>query len=146
MLIGAWADAEPARPAGRGLPDARRGHAERVAALHMIEPRADRPRTITVGADKATMRKTLSTSCARWTDTACGAEHQQPQFCHRRGERPVTAAIPSASASASALRRHLAGSRRAPDKSFGAAAPEGLLLRCRCYNLVRLPKLIAEAA
>jgi hypothetical protein len=29
------------------------GHAERVAALHMIEPRADRPTTITLGADKA---------------------------------------------------------------------------------------------
>src|SRR4051812_39832770 len=29
------------------------GHAERVAALHMIEPRADRPTAITVGADKA---------------------------------------------------------------------------------------------
>jgi transposase len=28
------------------------GHAERVAALHMIEPFADRPRTITLGADK----------------------------------------------------------------------------------------------
>lgn len=29
------------------------GHAERVAALHMIEPRADRPKAITLGADKA---------------------------------------------------------------------------------------------
>jgi transposase len=29
------------------------GHAERVAALHMIEPRADRPRAVTLGADKA---------------------------------------------------------------------------------------------
>jgi hypothetical protein len=29
------------------------GHAERIAALHMIEPRADRPQAITVGADKA---------------------------------------------------------------------------------------------
>ena len=29
------------------------GHAERIAALSMIEPRADRPRTITLGADKA---------------------------------------------------------------------------------------------
>ena len=28
------------------------GHAERVAALHMIEPRAERPRRITLGADK----------------------------------------------------------------------------------------------
>jgi transposase len=29
------------------------GHAERIAALHMIEPRADRPNAITLGADKA---------------------------------------------------------------------------------------------
>jgi hypothetical protein len=29
------------------------GHAGRIAALHMIEPRADRPRPITLGADKA---------------------------------------------------------------------------------------------
>ncbi|MER9586556.1 IS5 family transposase [Mesorhizobium sp. M0276] len=29
------------------------GHAERVAALHMIEPRAERPQAITLGADKA---------------------------------------------------------------------------------------------
>jgi transposase len=29
------------------------GHAERVAALHMIEPHADRPRAVTLGADKA---------------------------------------------------------------------------------------------
>ena len=29
------------------------GHAERVAARHMIEPRADRPTAITLGADKA---------------------------------------------------------------------------------------------
>jgi transposase len=28
------------------------GHAERMAALHMIEPRADRPRPITLGGDK----------------------------------------------------------------------------------------------
>ena len=29
------------------------GHAERVAALHMIEPRADRPKRITLAADKS---------------------------------------------------------------------------------------------
>jgi hypothetical protein len=29
------------------------GHAERIAALHMIEPRADRPKPITLGAGKA---------------------------------------------------------------------------------------------
>ena len=29
------------------------GHAERIAALHMIEPRADRSTPVTLGADKA---------------------------------------------------------------------------------------------
>ena len=29
------------------------GHAERIAALHHIQPRADRPTPITLGADKA---------------------------------------------------------------------------------------------
>lgn len=29
------------------------GHAERIAALHMIEPHADRAQAITLGADKA---------------------------------------------------------------------------------------------
>src|SRR5579859_6801061 len=53
VLHRAWADGEPPRPAGRRLPDAGDGHAERVAALHMIEPRADRPTAITLGADKA---------------------------------------------------------------------------------------------
>ena len=33
------------------------GHAERIAALHMIEPRADRPRPITLGADKILCRR-----------------------------------------------------------------------------------------
>jgi hypothetical protein len=33
--------------------DARLTHAERIAALHMIEPRADRPQAITLSADKA---------------------------------------------------------------------------------------------
>ncbi len=41
------------------------GHAERVAALHMVEPRADRPAAITLGADKPMTRRTSSTSCAR---------------------------------------------------------------------------------
>jgi hypothetical protein len=41
------------------------GHAERIAALHMIEPRADRPRPITLGADKAYAPRTSSMNCAR---------------------------------------------------------------------------------
>jgi Transposase domain (DUF772) len=41
------------------------GDAERIAALPMIEPRADRPQAITVGADKPTTPRISSTNCAR---------------------------------------------------------------------------------
>ncbi len=34
------------------------GHAGRMAALAMIEPRADRPQSITLGADRAMTRPT----------------------------------------------------------------------------------------
>ena len=44
LLHGTCADREPQLPrCRRGLSEAN-GHAERIAALHMIEPRADRPR------------------------------------------------------------------------------------------------------
>jgi hypothetical protein len=39
------------------------GHAERAAALALIEPYADRPRTITLGLTKPLTPRTLSTSC-----------------------------------------------------------------------------------
>jgi hypothetical protein len=41
------------------------GHAKRIAALHMIESRADLPRPITLGADKGMRSRTPSTNCAR---------------------------------------------------------------------------------
>ena len=61
------------------------GHAERVAALAMIEPRADRPRAITLGADKAYDAEDFVNELRSMTvDTACGAEHQRPKFGDRR--------------------------------------------------------------
>jgi transposase len=41
------------------------GHAERIAALHMIEPRADRPQAITLAADKPMTPRISSTNCGR---------------------------------------------------------------------------------
>lgn len=41
------------------------GHAERLAALDMIEPHADRPTAIKLGSDTPVTQKTSSTSCAR---------------------------------------------------------------------------------
>jgi hypothetical protein len=53
LVHGPRPDGEPQRPFGRRLSDACGGHAERIAALHRIEPHADRPHAITLGADKA---------------------------------------------------------------------------------------------
>ena len=41
------------------------GHAERVAALHMIEPRADRPRASRWAPTRAMTPRISSTNCAR---------------------------------------------------------------------------------
>jgi hypothetical protein len=51
---------EPTWSAGRRLPDLPDGHAERVAALHMIAPGADRPTAITLGADKSLHLRNVS--------------------------------------------------------------------------------------
>ena len=53
LLHGACADGEPQRPLVDACSTWADGHAERIAALHMIEPRADRPQAITLGFDKA---------------------------------------------------------------------------------------------
>ena len=53
VLHRAWADGEPSWPAVDACLTLADGHAERVAALHMIEPRADLPTAITLGADEA---------------------------------------------------------------------------------------------
>ena len=61
------------------------GHAERIAALHMIEPRADRPRPITLGADKGYDAEDFRQRTARdERDAARGAEHKRPLVGDRR--------------------------------------------------------------
>ena len=91
------------------------GHAERVAALHMIEPRADRPTAITLGADKAYDAEDFVNELRSMNVTPHVAQNTSGRSS-AYGERPGTAAMPSASASASASRRHSAGSRRSRSK------------------------------
>ena len=67
-----WArpDGEPLGPCGQRLPDPADGHAERVAALALIEPHADRPRSITLGTDKA-IRRDFVNELRSISDAAC---------------------------------------------------------------------------
>jgi transposase len=125
------------------------GHAERVAALAMIEPRADRPRAITLGADKAYDAEDFVNELRSMTVT--------PHVAQNTSGR--------SSAIDARTTRHggYAGSQRVRkriEEAFGwiktVARQEKTKFRGRgrvgwaftfaaaAYNLVRLPKLIAE--
>jgi hypothetical protein len=54
------------------------GHAERIAALHMIEPRADRPRAITLGGDKSYDAEDFVNELRSMNDAARSAERERP--------------------------------------------------------------------
>ena len=124
------------------------GHAERIAALHMIDPRADRPRRISLGADKGydaedfvnelrSMNVTPHVAAkakhsALDARTTGRASYRVSQIIRKRIEEPF-GWIKSAGGFAKTKLRGL-------DKvgwqfTFNAAA----------YNAIRLPKLLAGA-
>lgn len=90
------------------------GHAERVAALHMIEPRADRPRPITLGGDKGFDSTDFVNELRSMNVTPQVAQNTSNRRSAIGGRTSAIPAMPSASASANASRRPSAGSRRSP--------------------------------
>ena len=125
------------------------GHAERVAALHMIEPRADRPTAITLGADKGydaedfvnelrSMRVTPHVA-----QNVTGRRSAIDRRTTRHGGYAVSQRIRKRIEEAFGWIKTVAGQSktrfRGRDRvgwafTFAAAA----------YNLVRLPRLLAE--
>jgi transposase len=124
------------------------GHAERIAALAMIEPRADRPRAITLGADKAYDAEDFVNELKSMNVRAHVAQNTN-------GRRSAIDRRTTRYAASQRIRKRIeegfgwmktvAGQRktrfRGRDRvgwafTFAAAA----------YNLVRLPKLIGDAA
>jgi hypothetical protein len=94
------------------------GHAERVAALHMIEPRADRPRAITLGADKAYDTKDFVNELRSMRVTPHVAQNTSGRTVRRSmGARRGMPATGSACASASKSRRRSAGSKPLPGRT-----------------------------
>jgi transposase len=126
------------------------GHAERVAALHMIEPRADRPTTITLGADKAYDAEDFVNELRSMKVTAHVAQNTSGRSSAidgrttRHGGYAVSQRIRKRIEEAFGWIKTIAGQEKSRFRgcdrvgwafTFAAAA----------YNLVRLPKLIAEA-
>jgi transposase len=125
------------------------GHAERVAALHMIEPRADRPRSITLGADKAYDAEDFVNELRSMNVTPHVAQNTSGRSSAidgrttRHGGYAVSQRIRKGIEEAFGWIKTVAGQDktkfRGRDRvgwafTFAAAA----------YNLVRLPKLLAE--
>jgi hypothetical protein len=125
------------------------GHAERVAALHMIEPRADRPTAITLGADKAYDAEDFVNELRSMKVTPHVAQNTsgRSSAIDRRTTRHsgygVSQRIGKRIEEAFGWIKTVAGQRktrfRGRDRvgwafAFAAAA----------YNLVRLPKLMAQ--
>ncbi|CDX57750.1 transposase [Mesorhizobium plurifarium] len=124
------------------------GHAERVAALHMIEPRADRPQAITLGADKAYDAEDFINELRAMRVTPHVAQNTNGRRSAidgrttRHGGYAVSQRIRKRIEEAFGWIKMVAGQAktkfRGRDRvgwafTFAAAA----------YNLVRLPKLIA---
>ena len=103
------------------------GHAERIAALAMIEPYGERSRSITLGADKGfDTQDFVNELRVDARHAARGAEHGGPTIGDRRAHHPASQATRRACASASGSRRPSAGSRRWPAFArAGSAASSG---------------------
>jgi len=126
------------------------GHAERIAALHMIEPRADRPNAITVGADKAydaedfvneLRAMNVTPHVAQNASGRCSAidgrttRHAGYAISQRIRKRIEEAFGWIKTVALQAKTRFRGGERVGWAFSFTAAA----------YNLARLPKLLGPA-
>src|ERR1700728_4487169 len=125
------------------------GHAERIAALHMIEPRADRPQAIMLGADKAYDAEDFVNELRSMKVTPHVAQNTSRRSSAidgrttRHGGYAVSQRIRKRIEEAFGWIKTIAGQEksrfRGRDRvgwTFTSAAA--------AYNLVRLPKLIAQ--
>jgi transposase len=126
------------------------GHAERVAALHMIEPHADRPRAITLGGDKGYDAEDFVNELRSLNvrphvaQNTSGRRSAIDGRTTRHGGYAVSQRIRKRIEEAFGWIKMVAGQEKTKLRgrervgwafTFAAAA----------YNLVRLPKLMAQA-
>ena len=127
------------------------GHAERLAAQHLIEPFADRPQRITVGADKgfdtqdfvAEMREINVTPHVAQNDN--GRRSAIDGRTTRHPGYAVSQCIRKRIEEAFGWAKTVAGLRKARHRGLPKIDWQ-FVFAMAAYNLVRLPKLLAAAA
>src|SRR3984885_2425923 len=126
------------------------GHAERVAALHMIEPRADRPQAITLGADKAYDAEDFVNELRSMKVTPHVAQNTSGRSSAidgrttRHAGYAVSQRIRKQIEEAFGWIKTIAGQEKTKFRGRDRVG-WAFTLTAAAYNLVRLPKLIAEA-
>ena len=126
------------------------GHAERVAALHMIEPRADRPTAITLGADKAYDAEDFVNELRSMNVTPHVAQNTSGRSSAidarttRHGGYAVSQRIRKRIEEAFGWIKTIAGQEKTSFRGRDRVA-WAFTFAAAAYNLVRLPKLIVEA-
>jgi transposase len=126
------------------------GHAERVAALHMIEPRADRPTAITLGADKAYDAEDFVNELRSMNATPHVAQNTSGRSSAIDGRTTrhdgyaVSQRIRKRIEEAFGWIKTVAGQEKTSFRGRDRVA-WAFTFAAAAYNLVRLPKLIAEA-
>ena len=125
------------------------GHAERVAALAMIEPRADRPRAITLGADKASDAEDFVNELRSMTVTPHVAQNTSGRSSAidarttRHGGYAVSQRVRKRIEEAFGWIKTVARQEKTKFRGRGRVG-WAFTFAAAAYNLVRLLKLIAE--
>jgi transposase len=127
------------------------GHAERLAALALIEPYADRPMPITLGADKAYDTGDFVMELREHTVTPHVAQNQSGRrsaIDARTTRHPgyaISQRIRKRVEEAFGWAKTVAGLRKMRHRGLPKVGWQ-FTLAMAAYNLVRLPKLLAEPA
>ena len=127
------------------------GHAERLAALHLIEPHADRPRQVTLGADKgfdardfvAELREINVTP--HLAQNTSGRRSAIDGRTTRHAGYEVSQRIRKRIEEAFGWAKTAAGLRKARHRGLPKIDWQ-FTLAMAAYNLVRLPKLLGSPA
>ncbi len=126
------------------------GHAERITALHRIEPRADWPQAITVGADKAYDAEDFVNEPRSMKATARVAQNTNGRWSAidgrttRHAGYAVSQRIRKRIEEAFGWMKTIGGQEKAKFRGRDRVG-WAFTVAAAAYNLVRLPKLIAES-
>jgi transposase len=127
------------------------GHAERLAAIALVEPRANRPMPITLGADKAYDTADFVMELREHTVTPHVAQNQSGRrsaIDGRTTRHPgyaISQRIRKRIEEAFGWAQTVAGLRKMRHRGLPKVGWQ-FTLAMAAYNLVRLPKLLAAAA